>query len=192
VFKWGLVEEIDTNLIRAKVKILDRKNADQKAFVSHWLPVLQIATFKNRVAWIPVKNQLVFCVFDEDFVDGAIIGAAYSKADKPPTNSPDIFIIEFDDSTKIQYDKVKKEFLIDTKLGSISLQAAIGKSGANWLIEGNLMVNGNIFAGGLLTGRQAKFDSHTHNDAHTHNVDTQTGVTISQTPSETLLPTKGT
>ncbi len=115
--KIGIVVAIDPAACAARVQF-----PDHDGMVSHWLPVVQPKTLKDRCYHMPDRGEHVVCLLDENAEAGVILGAIYSEADAPPVSSPDKWHVTFDDGTRLEYDRAAHKLTADVK-GDVALTA---------------------------------------------------------------------
>ncbi len=96
----GIVTDVDETVPRVRVKFPD---CDQ--MVSYWLFPISSVTQNNKDYCLPDVGEAVFCVMDERFEEGWIVGAAWSSADTPPRTSRDKRYLDFKDGASFEYDR---------------------------------------------------------------------------------------
>lgn len=114
--RFGEVTEIDGSNCLVKVWF------DDLEMESHWLPVLQHATFGDKTYVMPRKGCQVAALLDPFGEDGVVLGGIYSEADPPPVTDPAKFHKTFDDGTVIEYDTATHKLSADIK-GKADIQA---------------------------------------------------------------------
>ncbi len=82
MFRVGIVKAQDAVNARVRVVFPDRDQME-----SWWLPVIVAKTQNDRMYWVPDIGEQVVCVMDECDEDGAVLGAIYSTADRPPVTN---------------------------------------------------------------------------------------------------------
>ena len=82
----------DTENARVRVTFPDRDQME-----SWWLPVVFTKTQNDKMYWIPDVGEQVVCMMDEYDEDGAVLGAIYSSADRPPATGADKYHCTFKD-----------------------------------------------------------------------------------------------
>lgn len=151
MLRFGIISEIDANKGLARVKF------PEDDIVSGWLPILQKNTLKNRYYSTHDVNEHVACMMDENSENGVILGAVYSKNELPGTvKGANIAGVEFEDGTKIKYDRSAKVLTIDTpgdvtilcKTAVVQASEQITLECANIELDGDVNVTGGITAGG--------------------------------------------
>ncbi|WP_298438086.1 phage baseplate assembly protein V [Geobacter sp.] len=115
--KIGIVVDLDPATCAARVQF-----PDLDGMVSHWLPVVQPKTLKDRFYHMPDRGEHVVCLLDENAEAGVILGAIYSEADKAPVTSPDKWHVTFDDGTMLEYDRAGHKLTADVK-GDVAMTA---------------------------------------------------------------------
>lgn len=167
VVKVGTIVSVNEKEATARVEFKDR---DGK--VSAEIPFSFMHTLGDKTYSIPKVGQQVWCIFPPNIEDyGLIVGSNYNEKDRPPASDKNLFVHEFEDGTKIVYDK-KNHKLTITVNGSIEITAITTHNG-NVTINGNLFVNGNITASGeiadlngskgSLSVLRETYNTHTHN-----------------------------
>lgn len=99
---------------------------DKDSLVSAELPIITIGSKDTRGYWLPEVGTQVLCVFQPNtsgrgVCDGFVIGAFYSKVDRPPKLDADVRSIRFADGSFIRYDHGNIE--INAK-GTLTLRGA--------------------------------------------------------------------
>lgn len=117
MYKTGIVKNIDEKLARVRVMFPDMDN-----MLSGWLVVIFPFTKRDKKYGMPSIDEQVACIMDENFEDGCVFGSPYSEEDKPPTGDKNKFYTEFEDGTRIEYDKKAHKLLLDIK-GTLDLKA---------------------------------------------------------------------
>lgn len=117
-FKRGEVRELDPENARAKVEFLDEDGAS-----SFWLSVnSSLASGSgSRTYAMPEIGSQVHCLVDWRGEDGVILGASYSKKDRPPATKATEMAGKLGGGLEYLYDKVAGTFWLKTK-GPITLQ----------------------------------------------------------------------
>lgn len=156
MLKFGIVTNIDENTAKARVKFAE------DGILSHLLPVLQAKTLKDKFYTLPDIGEHVVCLMDENLEDGVILGAIYSDADNVPVISKDKLKIRFNDSTEIEYDRLKH--VLNIVCPAINIQGAINHTGLFLNTDG-------IFSNGEITDQTGSmqeirnvYNAHTHNE----------------------------
>jgi phage baseplate assembly protein V len=143
----GLAEEIGTGDNLGKVKV---KFPYLDGFVSDWLPVLQSLTLGANTWSVPRKGTQVIVLTSDTYSgigngleDAVVLGAIYSKVDKPPFDDTKIIGMVADDGVEISYDPTASKLTIESpKLikiisTNIDIQSDIK-------IQGNIDIQGDI------------------------------------------------
>ncbi len=114
MLKFGIITKLDYEKALAKVVFREEQGRDGGEKFEVWLPVMQTRTKDDAYYTMPDKGESVACLMDESWETGIIVGAVYTKKNKPKSSmKKDRAVIEFSDGTKIQYDRSAKELLID-------------------------------------------------------------------------------
>lgn len=151
MLRFGIISEIDANKGLARVKF------PEDDIVSGWLPILQKNTLKNRYYATHDVNEHVACMMDEHSENGVILGAVYSKSELPgAVKGANVAGVEFEDGTKIKYDRSAKVLTIDTPgdvtiicdKATVQAQTQITLECGDIQLDGNVNVTGDITAGG--------------------------------------------
>jgi len=100
MYRVGIVKAQDTGNARVRVTFPDR---DQMQ--SWWLPVVFPKAQYDKAFWIPDVGEQVVCIMDAYDEDGAVLGAIYSSADRPPVSSADKCNWTFKDGASFEYDR---------------------------------------------------------------------------------------
>lgn len=109
MIKIGIIEEIDVQRAKAKVKFEDLDNLN-----SDWLPVVFLKTLKDQFYAMPDIGEHVICLLDENFETGAILGAIYDSKNLPKVPSEDIDYIQYGNGTEIKVDHSSGDIEIKT------------------------------------------------------------------------------
>lgn len=117
-FKRGIVRELDPENARAKVEFQDEDGAS-----SFWLSINSnmASGSGSRTYAMPEIGSQVHCLVDWRGEDGVILGASYSKKDRPPANKATDMAGKLGGGLEYLYDKVAGSFWLKTK-GPITLQ----------------------------------------------------------------------
>lgn len=115
--KAAIVKEINNQTHQVRVIFPDMDNLQ-----SDWLQVCIPYTKAGKSNALPVINEQVLCVMDENFESGFLIASLYSEQDLTPLADPNIFIHKFEDGSYIQYDKQNHLLSADIK-GSVNIKA---------------------------------------------------------------------
>jgi phage baseplate assembly protein V len=134
MLKYGLIKEIDADKGLVKVSF------DDDEIVSGWLPVLKQGTKSNKYFHIFDSGEHVACMMDEHCENGVVMGAIYSKDEKPGSvKGADIAGVVFSDGTVVKYDRGSHKLTIQTD-GNVEITAE------KMLLTGDLEVTGKIKA----------------------------------------------
>lgn len=146
-FKTGIISERESSSCRCRVEFA------AEGIVSDWLPIVVPGTQNNKYFTLPDIGEQVVCLMDNRLENGVILGAIYSEADTPSNDvqGDDIAGVEFEDGTKVFFDRAASKLTVDTS-GEVEIIAAGGvKIDGDVDITGDLDVSGNISAGGDVT-----------------------------------------
>lgn len=181
----GEVTSIDPASCTARVTF-----DDDDGFTSYDLPVLQPNTLKNRDYRMPDIGEDAVCVFlPAGASEGFIIGSIYAGEVTPPSGSGDVRMVEFEDGTRLEYDrsahalKADVQGTVDVKAtgavsvssgekvvitapqiilnGAISSYSRTGGSGT-MSVNGTMGITGNITGQADITASGISLKSHTH------------------------------
>lgn len=119
----GIVKEVLPDKGKAIVTFPQYDDQD-----SYELSVLQANTLKNKHFHMPDVDEQVYVLMDEDAEDGCILGAIYSEADPPNQTEADVYAMEFEDKTAINYDR--KAHLMTVKMADETELSYDGKNHA--------------------------------------------------------------
>jgi phage baseplate assembly protein gpV len=100
-FRVGIVQAQDP--LNARVRVVF---PDYDQVISWWLPLVFAKTQNDKMYWIPDIGEQVVCLMDLRDEAGAVLGAIYSSADRPPVDSADKFHLAFKDGASFDYDRV--------------------------------------------------------------------------------------
>jgi phage baseplate assembly protein V len=104
----GVVDSKDYDSLSVEGKVRVRLVDKQPGILTKGLPVLFPFTGVNKAFFMPKVGDRVVVMTDENTEDGIVLGAIYSKQNKPLYDDSDIYSIDFDDGTFIRYDKTNK------------------------------------------------------------------------------------
>ena len=107
MYRIGIVSQQDPSSGRVRVRFPDRDQMN-----SYWLQVIVPKTRADKTFWMPDVGEQVVCLMDEFDEAGGVLGAIYSTADPPPSQSPDKFQVIFRDGTVIEYDRAAHSLTI--------------------------------------------------------------------------------
>lgn len=124
--RFGTVSDYDAKRHMARIKFPDRDG-----IISGWLPVcVTNSTGNHDESHLDIDSH-VFCLMQGNGTEsGVVMGSIYDDANKPPTGNANIRCTEYDDGTRVAYDREKHRMLIDC-VGDIVIRA-----GGNVSIEG--------------------------------------------------------
>ena len=108
-FKRGIVRENDAANARSRVEFVDEDGT-----VSRWLDWNMPAASASKFYVAPDVGSQVHCLLDHHGEDGTIIGARYSKEDRPPANNDKHIKGTFEGGLDIAYDKSTGALTINT------------------------------------------------------------------------------
>lgn len=145
------------NLIRiGRVSAVDPARAtarvvfEAQEVVSYDLPVIQRQTLRNKDYYLPDVGEYVVCIFlPTGNADGFILGSIYTDDDQLPASSQDKRVVQFEDGTRIEYDRASHTLTINA-VGPVNIVAA-----------GNVNVTGDVIADGI----SLKTHVHLENDS---------------------------
>jgi phage baseplate assembly protein V len=145
VYRVGIVKAQDAVNARVRVTFPDRDQLQ-----SWWLPVVFAKAQNDKAYWIPDVGEQVVCTMDEYDEDGAVLGAIYSSADRPPVASVDKLHWGFKDGAAFEYDRSAHSFQMSIPNGGT---VTIAANGASIAIDGsgNVTINAEgqlVLAGG--------------------------------------------
>lgn len=116
--KVGIVAAVYPERNTARVLFSDNDDLD-----SGELPFLVQGSYENKYyAPMPVDTQVLCLRLPNGKNAGYILGALYSEADEPPSNSGDIAMIEFADGSVVRHNHNTGEMEINTT-GSVTITA---------------------------------------------------------------------
>lgn len=151
MLRFGTISEVDANKGLARVKF------PEDGIVSGWLPVLQKNTLKNKHSHTYDVDEHVACLMDGNAENGVIMGAVYSKNELPgAVKGANIEGVQFDDGTKIKYDRSAKVLTVDCagdvtvicKNATIQADTKVEIECADIQLKGDVTVTGNLTASG--------------------------------------------
>lgn len=132
IVRIGTVVSVNEKTHTARVELKDRGG-----MVSYDLPVLVPSTVDPKDYALPAEKTDVLCIFlPNGQQQGFVIGAFYTEVNPPPIGDRKKWVKEFDDGSKIEYDRAKK---------AININAA-----------GDVNVKGDVIADGI------SLKNHTH------------------------------
>ena len=151
-YKQGVVHESRPGFARVRFDDLD-------GLVSDWLPVAAMKSLKDKQGHTLDTDEHVACLLDEHFEDGVVLGAVYSDADTPPTDSGDVLCWSWFDGGVMSYDRSSGLFSLQA-MGNVAIEAGGSitlKSPQKVTIDapeaectGNLLVKGGLtYQGGM-------------------------------------------
>ena len=156
----GEVAEVNPQTHRVRVKLKGRQGV-----ITDFLPVLVPMSYKDKVYSLPKVGDTVLCVFlPYGIEDGFVLGSFYTLSDNKPANDENLHIVEFEDGTRIEYDKATHKLNVNIPQGEAYITVLNGSG--NVYINGNLIVSGQIYdlgtAKGSLDDFRSVYNSHTH------------------------------
>ena len=156
----GEVVEVNPQTHRVRVKLKGRQG-----IITDFLPVLVPMSYKDKVYTLPKVGDTVLCLFlPYGIEDGFVLGSFYTLNDKKPANDENIHMIEFEDGTRVEYDKTAHKLSVNIPQGEAYITVLNGSG--NVYINGNLIVSGQIYDLGKVKGSlddfRKVFNSHTH------------------------------
>lgn len=107
-YKRGIIRENDPENGRSKVEFIDEDGT-----TSRWLKWNMPAAGATKVYNQPDIGSQVNCILDHHGEDGAILGAIYSKADRPPTGNGKLAKMDFEGGLSIDVDKATGSMKIE-------------------------------------------------------------------------------
>lgn len=126
MLKFGIVEKVEYDKARAKVAFREEQGRDGGEKFAVWLPVMQTRTKKDKYYAMPDKGESVVCMMDESWETGVIMGAVYTKDNKPSgAMAENNTVIAFNDGTIIKYDRSAKKLTIDAA-ADVTINAPTG------------------------------------------------------------------
>lgn len=152
MFKVGIVKYIDPAKARARVLF-----PDLDGMMSDWL-IIVYPFSSDDCFGLPLIDDQVVCLMDENYEDGCVIGKSYSDVDLPDNASVNVFSQKFKDGTVIEYDKLTHKLTADIK-GTVDI---IAQGEIN--IVGDVSVTGSITASGDIVAGSISLENHTHID----------------------------
>lgn len=132
----------------ARVRLPDADNMR-----TMWLPIAYPKTQNDQVCWTYDSGEQVAVLLDGRGEDGVILGAVYSEADPPPTDSADKFIVKFKDGAMFEYDRtthtatlqgVQNVFIQAS--AKVTIDAAETEVTGNLTVQKKLSINGGLAA----------------------------------------------
>ena len=156
----GEVAEVNPQTHRVKVKLKGRQGV-----ITDFLPALVPMSYKDKVYSLPKVGDTMLCVFlPYGIEDGFVLGNFYTLSDNKPANDENLHIVEFEDGTRIEYDKATHKLNVNIPQGEAYITVLNGSG--NVYINGNLIVSGQIYdlgtAKGSLDDFRNVYNSHTH------------------------------
>ncbi len=130
----GIVKEVLPDKGKAIVTFPQYDDQD-----SYELSVLQTNTLKNKHFHMPDVDEQVYVLMDEDAEDGCILGAIYSEVDLPNQTEADVYAIEFEDKTAIEYDR--KAHLMTVKMAD---ETELSYDGENHALKIKVTSGGSV------------------------------------------------
>ena len=115
MLRYGTVSEKDSGGGKLRVEF------GEDGIVSDWLPMVVPAGAKNSFFALPDVGEQVACIMDAHAENGVVLGAIYSAEVQPKQAGDDITSVQFDDGTKVVYDRAAHTLLVDT-VGDITIK----------------------------------------------------------------------
>ena len=133
----------------ARVRLPDADNMR-----TMWLPIAYPKTQNDQVCWTYDNGEQVAVLMDGRGEDGVILGAVYSEADPPPTDSSDKFIVKFKDGAVFEYDRATHTATLQG-MQNVFIQAGtkVTIDAADTEVLGNLTVAKVLTANGGLSAK---------------------------------------
>lgn len=104
----GVVEEVDEDSHRVKVKLPDRDN-----MLTGWLPVITLFSYGDTSYALPKEGDIVVCMFlKHGLEDRFVIGSVYTQKHKPPLKDRECYYIIWEDGTRVMYNKETRTLTI--------------------------------------------------------------------------------
>lgn len=133
IVRVGRVSSVNPAACTVRVAFDDKDN-----LVSFDLPVIVPQTLKNKDYILPDVGEHVVCLFlPNGLAQGFCLGAIYSAEDVPPASDANKRVIQFEDGTRIEYDRTEHILTINA-VGPVNIIAA-----------GNVNVTGDVVADGI-------------------------------------------
>lgn len=129
MYRVGIVKVQDALNARVRVVFPDRDQME-----SWWLAVIFAKTQDDKMYWMPDVGEQVVCVMDENDEDGAVLGAIYSSAKRPPVTSPEKLHWTTKDGAVFEYDRAAHALQMTIPSGGT---VAINANGASIEIDGS-------------------------------------------------------
>ncbi|VEE09212.1 phage baseplate assembly protein V [Neisseria animalis] len=169
--QFGIVAAVDEagHNLRVRLPALEDMETD-------WLPMITFAAGGNQFYSLPDEGEQVVCLLDAQGESGAVLGATYNAADKPPAASKDMWVRRFKNGTVIEHDRktgdvrvktsgvvtidadavVEKTLTVNGLLTYTAGMSGSGGGGASAMIDGAVHATGDITSGGI------SLPNHTH------------------------------
>lgn len=145
MLKFGNISEIDA------AKGLARVEFDDDGIVSGWLSLLAKKS-KDETEHYPLDvKEHVCCLMDERCENGVILGAIYSKDEKPGLTSKDKFGIKYKSGDEESYDRQDRKKLVKVGAAEHSLTQ-----------QGHTIKNGSETLKAILLDLLAQLEIETH------------------------------
>lgn len=96
--KEGIVVAAKPGWVRVRFDDLD-------GLQSAWLPVVVSFAMGDRAVHTLKVGAQAACVMDARLERGWVVGCIYSEVDAPPTEDPNVDVREYEDGTRIEYNK---------------------------------------------------------------------------------------
>lgn len=172
MYRRGIVEELDANTHRARVRLPERDDV-----VTGWLDVLVRSSLGDQDTALPPRGTQVAVMLDEHDESGCVLGALYSEADPPPVTDDKIRALHLRDGAKVEYDQGAHELrIVMPSGGDVSVNVSGG--GLVKVAGAEAFVARADLTDARLAALQQKFDTHIH----------PTGVGPSGVPTSPVTP----
>ncbi len=171
IFKVGTVVSVNEKDATVRVEFKDREGK-----VSWDMPVISPHTYADKAYWLPKEGELALCLFPPGHRGfGVVIGSLYNAQDTPPVADRNKAYMEFEDGTRIEYDKSTGKLTVENPKDVVlrvqnsitketqTLQIKAGASSSldtptftitgEVIVQGNLTVMGNISSIGQTTAQ---------------------------------------
>lgn len=152
----GTVSAVDADEVQARVRLPEYDNMR-----TNWLNVLQRNTQNNKDYWLPDVGEQVEVLLDSNGEDGVILGAVYSKADRPPFSDKDVRGTKYADGAEFSYNRAThtltirggiEHMVIECKSDVLVKAEKITVDAPETEITGNLTVNNKLTYKGGMSG----------------------------------------
>ncbi len=132
--RFGTVSNYDAQRHMARIKFPDRDD-----IISGWLPVSVINSAGNHdEAHLDIDSHVLCLMQGNGTESGVVMGSIYDDKNKPLTGNPNVRCTEYEDGTRIEYDRENHRMNINVK-GDIVIE---GSGSITIKAGGNVRVNG--------------------------------------------------